>query len=196
MSRTAGMLVAVLGATSIACVSEMDDAAKNRTLEMKDGNGSLGTVDDGAAIGDAAQALASGWIDTDRGRAPVSCQSGSALSGFVCHGRNCGVLAGHCLPTGARSADTHWTPYFSEETNQVSCAFGQVVSGFACRGKYCDDVSLQCSHMEGRTHTHCDWTPRIRSGSGEIFFPEGYFAAGARCFGGFCSEMDFYICRL
>ncbi|WP_437972133.1 hypothetical protein WMF04_23825 [Sorangium sp. So ce260] len=197
MNRIITSLVLVLASAAAACVGEVDEAVENGSSEASEEGDSLDTLGDEEAVGAAEQALI-GWGDTDRGRPPVSCDNGAAVSAFSCGGRNCGVLAGHCQPTGARSGSTHWTTFFSEEgTNYRQCDFGQVVTGFACRGKYCDDVALQCSFMEGRTHTHCTWwTPLIHSGSGEIVFPEGYYAAGARCFGSFCGAMDFYICRL
>jgi hypothetical protein len=134
----------------------------------------------------------------------VSCQSGSLVNGIRCWGGYCRIVNLQCLSDTNPSVvfeSSYWTSKFSEEgastgNNYRLCNDGEFLTGVDCVGDYCDNISILCTKVKNAYHGNCYWADRISEEVGaNIYFADGYYAAGLKCEGSNCDYKRIYACQ-
>jgi hypothetical protein len=148
---------------------------------------------------ESQDAVVNGWgFFTSDEFPPVSCDGGSLVQSFECHGRYCDDVRLNCVPVAKPhvAVDSFQTRYFSDEdAGFVSCGLGAWMTGITCTGSYCDNISLRCTTMSGLAQNNCYWTGWISEEVGVLNFGLDYFADGAQCSGRYCDNMRFHVCH-
>ena len=149
------------------------------------------------------------WSTSD-GDPPLTCQQGDLVSAFHCSGKYCDDVYLDCADTNYNVVYRNWQKYISEEnTGIVQNTGGTVlrrnnymqlcpagfITGVSCTGKYCDNISFECSKINGYGRSNCFWTGWLSEESGTMWFPYGYYAAGMQCSGSHCDNKRFYACQ-
>jgi hypothetical protein len=134
---------------------------------------------------------------------PRACPVGTALNGIRCTGGWCDNVDLKCVPVPSNTTASNrtWTTYFSEEVGGRVCQSQAVpppngyITGMECKGGWCDNISLECTAFNNIEFLDCHYTGYVsEEAGGELHFPQGYLAAGARCSGARCDNMRFLIC--
>ena len=161
-------------------------------------------------------------VTTD-GKEPATCGEVGILSRVLVNSFNC--IGGRCdnVQLGCthhsrsleddRLVEAEWTQFFSEESRdngnpngprngRFYCPSNHFMTGIACDGAFCDNLSMQCTKVEGRTvvPNSCEWTRTFLSEEqGGLFIgtATGYtnqYIRGIDCDGSFCDNKRFYVC--
>lgn len=129
---------------------------------------------------------------------PRTCPAGFLVGGVRCTGRYCDNVSLLCRRANRSITTGWWTRYFSEEGNHTETCGSGFMTGIACNGSYCDNISLNCSTVNGATPRDCFWLNSRLSeeGGGTLALPSDLFIAGVSCYGSYCDNKDFLVCRL
>lgn len=130
------------------------------------------------------------------------CKTGFAVRAAKCTGRYCDNKSLTCCPYlqgGDRAARFQWSDWFSgegREQDRQSINPGAFVSGLSCRGSYCGNLAINFVFSPNLTNTGmCRYTePFSEEGSGTGGCLDTEFAAGVRCSGANCDNLELYCC--
>ena len=131
-----------------------------------------------------------------QGFGPVSCRSGSAISGLYCGNKNCGIWQLYCcpyLPTADLDAEltkSDWIP----PTGTIANRKGSFFDGLQCRGSGCPQMRARYLRSP-----HLKKSSNCRSFKGKSFKPErcgdGQYVAEFACLSGkTCNEWQMTCC--
>lgn len=138
---------------------------------------------------------------------PATCEWGNPAIGIRSWGSRNGLLNLLCSDKGLPVSRRFWNGAISEEkpNNETFCGTGGIITGISCAGSYCDNISVECTTVTGKMARNCAWSPRFsgREDRTEAYYfgeeresTTAIYATGVKCFGGYCSEMQFFICEL
>ena len=139
--------------------------------------------------------------ETSEEYGPVSCESGFAVRGIKCEGKNCDNMILTCCPYMAGSdlsAGYLWTTYFSEETpNNKYISSNSFMCGLQTQGKYSDRLSLHIVNSPNNKHTGACQTLEIFSEEppNESKCANNAFVSGVECFGEYCDNIRLTCCQ-
>lgn len=131
---------------------------------------------------------------TSDNKPPVTCATGSMVTGFQCLGRYCDDVRLKCQPqTGHTLTTRTWSSYFSEEgTNYRTCT--DFMTGIAATGNYSDNLSIECTTSTTRSPRSCVWSAYFSEEDPAFEAPSGYFIRSLQCSGSNCDRMRAEYC--
>lgn len=126
------------------------------------------------------------------------CPSGYGLRGMRCTGDHCANKDLLCCPYLGGAADDDAkevsSRVISEEFPNVVQSKKNFMFGLACDGDYCDNILpyvLKSPRL--KSDQQCDWSPSTSEGAW-LDCGAGKLAAGLRCRGDWCGELNLYCC--
>lgn len=187
----------VLLTLCLSCAVNKPEDAKNATkIGGLDAALQIPSSGSSAFRSEVHPAYWSAW--TSDGGTPIQADSAFLTRGLRCSGRYCDDVSLLFAESGYQQTNSWWTSSFSEESpNEKICENNGFVTGLSCSGDYCDNVQLRCSQLNNNNvRKNCYWSGNVSEESGGKFIaPQSSYAAGARCSGRYCDNMQLYMCQ-